>query len=90
MLNRDDRPNAGIGRSMCVGDIVVIADARTSAPEACGPRSVWIARMVGWEELRSPRDEAVDCFHWSNTAFLRRCALEGEMIEEAQTVTETI
>jgi hypothetical protein len=46
--------------------------------------------MMGWEELRLAGREFDLSLHWSNTAFLRRCALEGEPIEEIQIVTETI
>lgn len=88
LLNQDDRPNAHVERSMCVGDIAIVAGADGASSESRG--EMWIARMMGWEELR-PAGRGLDLpIHWSNTAFLRRCALEGEPIEEIQIVTETI
>ncbi len=36
LLNRDDRPAAQVSRSMCVGDIAVIAEADGAPGEVCG------------------------------------------------------
>lgn len=88
LLNQDDRPNARMGRSMCVGDIAIVAGTDGASSESHG--EMWIARMMGWEELRPAGREFDLSIHWPNTAFLRRCALEGEPIEEVQIVTETI
>jgi hypothetical protein len=79
-LNRDDRPNARVDRSMCVGDVVIIAEAGETSGEARG--QMWIARRVGWEELH-PAAISPDFSNGSNVAFLRRCALEGEAIDNA-------
>ena len=54
LLNRDDRPTAQICRSMCVGDIAVVAEADSSPGEARG--QMWIVRRIGWEELHSADD----------------------------------
>ncbi len=49
LLNQDDRPNRKAGRSMCVGDIAIVDEAGSSSGEM--PGQMWIARMMGWEEL---------------------------------------
>jgi len=54
LLNRDDRPNAQVSRSMCVGDIAVIAEAGSTPDEVCG--QMWIVRRIGWEELHPAGD----------------------------------
>jgi len=62
LLNRDDRPTAQVNRSMCVGDIAVVAEAdfgelsrADGTPgEACG--QMWIVRRIGWEELHPASD----------------------------------
>jgi hypothetical protein len=104
LLNRDDRPNANVERSMCVGDIAVVAEAdfgetSTSSVESLSradgksgetPGQMWIARRLGWEKLRLAGRNFDLSVHWSDTAFLRRCALEGEPIEEIQIVAETL
>ena len=54
LLNRDDRPNAQVSRSMCVGDIAVVAEVEGTPGEACG--QMWIARRIGWEELHPASD----------------------------------
>jgi len=57
MLNRDDRPTAQMSRSMCVGDIVVVAEADGASDEVCG--QMWIVRRIGWEELHLARDQPI-------------------------------
>jgi len=52
LLNRDDRPNAMSERSMCVGDLAIVARAGEGSDEACG--QAWIVRSIGWEELQVP------------------------------------
>ena len=54
LLNRDDRPTALVSRSMCVGDIAVVAEADGTPGEVCG--QMWITRRVGWEELHLASD----------------------------------
>lgn len=54
LLNRDDRPTAQICRSMCVGDIAVVAAAEGTPGEARG--QMWIVRRIGWEELHLASD----------------------------------
>jgi hypothetical protein len=96
LLNRDDRPNANVERSMCVGDIAVVAEAdfgelsRADGKSGETPGQMWIARRLGWEKLRLAGRNFDLSVHWSGTAFLRRCALEGEPIEEIQIVAETL
>jgi hypothetical protein len=89
---------------MCVGDIAVVAEAdfgetSTSSVESLSradgksgetPGQMWIARRLGWEKLRLAGRNFDLSVHWSDTAFLRRCALEGEPIEEIQIVAETL
>jgi hypothetical protein len=55
LLNRDDRPTARVNRSMCVGDIAVVAEADGTPGEARG--QMWIARRIGWEELHLVSDQ---------------------------------
>ena len=88
LLNWDDRPNANVERSMCVGDIAVVTEADGKSGET--PGQMWIARRLGWEELRLAGRNFDLSVHWSDTAFLRRCALEGEPIEDIQIVAETL
>ena len=54
LLNRDDRPNAQMSRSMYVGDIAVVAEADDTPGEMCG--QMWIVRRIGWEELHPASD----------------------------------
>ncbi len=54
LMNRDDRPTALVSRSMCVGDIAVVAEADGASREMCG--QMWIARRIGWEELHPASD----------------------------------
>jgi hypothetical protein len=55
LLNREDRPTARVNRSMCVGDIAVVAEADGTPGEARG--QMWIARRIGWEELHFVSDQ---------------------------------
>lgn len=57
LLNRDDRPNARMGRSMCVGDIAIVAEADGASSETRG--QMWIARMMGWEKLHRTTNQLV-------------------------------
>jgi hypothetical protein len=57
LLNRDDRPNAQMSRSMCVGDTAVVAEADSASGEACG--QMWIVRKIGWEELHPASDRPI-------------------------------
>jgi hypothetical protein len=54
LLNRDDRPTAQVSRSMCVGDIAVVAEADCASDEVRG--QMWVARRIGWEELHLASD----------------------------------
>jgi len=54
LMNRDGRPNARVSRSMCVGDIAVVAEADCASDEVRG--QMWIARRIGWEELHLASD----------------------------------
>ena len=56
LLNQDDRPNARMGRSMCVGDIAIVAGADGASSES---REMWIARMMGWEKLHRTTNQLV-------------------------------
>ena len=57
LLNQDDRPNARVERSMCVGDIAIVAGADSASNESRG--EMWIARMMGWEKLHRTTNQLV-------------------------------
>jgi hypothetical protein len=57
LLNQDDRPNAHVERSMCVGDIAIVAGADGASNESRG--EMWIARMMGWEKLHRTTNQLV-------------------------------
>jgi hypothetical protein len=57
LLNQDDRPNAHVERSMCVGDIAIVAGADGASNESRG--EMWIARMMGWEKLHRMTNQLV-------------------------------
>ena len=57
LLNQDDRPNAQVERSMCVGDIAIVAEADGTSSETRG--QMWIARMMGWEKLHRTTNQLV-------------------------------
>ena len=57
LLNQDDRPNAHAERSMCVGDIAIVAGADGASNESRG--EMWIARMMGWEKLHRTTNQLV-------------------------------
>lgn len=57
LLNQDDRPNAHVERSMCVGDIAIVAGADGASSESRG--EMWIARMMGWEKLNRTTNQLV-------------------------------
>ena len=57
LLNKDDRPNARMGRSMCVGDIAIVAGTDGASSESRG--EMWIARMMGWEKLHRTTNQIV-------------------------------
>jgi len=57
LLNQDDRPNARMGRSMCVGDIAIVARTDGASSESHG--EMWIARMMGWEKLNRTTNQLV-------------------------------
>ena len=57
LLNQGDRPNAHVERSMCVGDIAIVAGADGASNESRG--EMWIARMMGWEKLHRTTNQFV-------------------------------
>ena len=57
LLNQDDRPNAHVERSMCVGDIAIVAGADGASNESRG--EMWIARRMGWEKLHRTTNQLV-------------------------------
>ncbi len=71
LLNRDDRPTAQICRSLCVGDIAVVAEADFGEASMSSAESlsrvegtpgeahgqIWIVRRIGWEELHLASDQ---------------------------------
>jgi hypothetical protein len=79
LLNRDDRPNAKVGRSICVGDIVLVIAAASGSSKTFG--QMWIARMMGWEELHPSDDVAAfaACDEWP-AGFSRESLLAASII----------
>jgi len=80
LLNWDDRPNAQVGRSMCVGDIAIVAETDGKSGEVCD--QMWIARMMGWEKLHRTTHQLVPRVigvNWPDP--LRRETLADEFLE---------